>query len=188
VLSSDVANAADYILQGVFTWQGATGAGLGPLPSGYPIAGKTGTSNVASGDGTPYAAFAGYTTNLVSYTSVFNPVSPTVLHTMGGEDSCFRPFYGGLQCPGEMFGADAPGSTWRLTFDSANLDGSHAFGTVSPGSELWSKGNGQYVPPPPKAAKTPSPGKSGGTGGGNGGGGGGGGGGTPPIVPNPKTN
>ena len=188
VLSSDVANAADYILQGVFTWQGATGAGLGPLPSGYPIAGKTGTSNVASGDGTPYAAFAGYPTNLVSYTSVFNPVSPTVLHTMGGEDSCFRPFYGGLQCPGEMFGADAPGSTWRLTFDSANLDGSHAFGTVSPGSELWSKGNGQYVPPPPKAAKTPSPGKSGGTGGGNGGGGGGGGGGTPPIVPNPKTN
>ena len=59
VLSSDVANAASYILQGVFTWPGATGAGLGPLPSGYPIAGKTGTSNVASGDGTPYAAFAG---------------------------------------------------------------------------------------------------------------------------------
>jgi membrane peptidoglycan carboxypeptidase len=183
VLSSDVANAASYILQGVFTWQGATGAGLGPLPSGYPIAGKTGTSNVASGDGTPYAAFAGYTTALVSYTSVFNPVSPTVKHTMGGEDSCFRPFYGGLQCPGEMFGADAPGSTWRLTFDSANLDGSHAFGTVSPSSELWSKGNGQYVPPPPKKAKTP--GKGGGTGGGNGGGGGGngGGGGTPPILP-----
>ena len=78
VLSSDVANAASYILQGVFTWPGATGAGLGPLPSGYPIAGKTGTSNVASGNGTPYAAFAGYTTALVSYTSVFNPISPTV--------------------------------------------------------------------------------------------------------------
>jgi hypothetical protein len=42
VLSSDVANAASYILQGVFTWPGATGAGLGPLPSGYPIAGETG--------------------------------------------------------------------------------------------------------------------------------------------------
>jgi membrane peptidoglycan carboxypeptidase len=182
VLSSDVANAADYILQGVFTWNGATGVGLGPLPSGYPIAGKTGTSNVASGDGTPYAAFAGYTTNLVSYTSVFNPISPTVKHTMGGEDACFRPFSGGLECPGEMFGADAPGSTWRLTFDSANLTGSHAFGTVSPGSELWSKGNGQYVPPPPKKAKTPTPGKSGGAGGGGGGNGGGGnaGGGAPP--------
>jgi len=208
VLSSDVANAADYILQGVFTWPGATGAGLGPLPSGYPIAGKTGTSNVANGDGTPYAAFAGFTTNLVSYTSVFNPVSPTQLHTMGGEDSCFRPFTGGLQCPGEMFGADAPGSTWRLTFDSANLSGSGAFGTVSPSSELWSKGNGQYTPPPPKTTK---PGKGGGNGGGgngggnggggnggggngggnggggngggNGGGGNGGGGGTPPILP-----
>jgi len=185
VLSSDVANAANYILQGVFTWQGATGVGLGPLPSGYPIAGKTGTSNVADGDGTPYAAFAGYTTNLVSYTSVFNPNSPTVLHTMGGEDSCFRNFGGELQCPGEMFGADAPGSTWRMTFDSANLDGSHAFGLVSPDSELWSKGNGQYVPPPPKKAKTPTPGKSGGNGGGGtgGGGNGGGGGGTPPVVP-----
>jgi len=192
VLSSDVANAASYILQGVFTWPGATGDGLGPLPSGYPIAGKTGTSNVASGDGTPYAAFAGFTTNLVSYTSVFNPVSPTVLHTMGGEDSCFRPFSGGLQCPGEMFGADAPGSTWRLTFDSANLSGSHAFGTVSPSSELWSKGNGQVVPTPPKAPK--KPGKGGGNGGGTGGGGtggggnggggsGGGGGPTPPILP-----
>jgi len=177
VLSSDVANAASYILQGVFTWNGATGAGLGPLPSGYPIAGKTGTSNVQSGNGTPYAAFAGYTTNLVSYTSVFNPVSPTVLHTMGGTDSCFRNFGGQLQCPGEMFGADAPGSTWRLTFDSANLTGSHAFGTVSPSSELWSKGNGQYIAPPPKKAKTPTPGKSGGAGGGNGGGGAGGGGG-----------
>jgi hypothetical protein len=133
---------------------------------------------VASGNGTPYAAFAGYTTNLVSYTSVFNPVSPTVHHTMGGyPDSCFRNFGGQLQCPGEMYGADAPGSTWRLTFDSANLDGSHAFGTVSPSSELWSKGNGQFVPPPPKKAKKPTPGASGGAGGGNGGGGGGNGGG-----------
>jgi membrane peptidoglycan carboxypeptidase len=199
VLSSDVANAADYILQGVFTAPNATGLGLGPLPSGYPIAGKTGTSNVANGEGTPYAAFAGYTTNLVSYTSVFNPNFPTTKNTMFGEDACFRPFTGGLQCPGEMYGADAPGSTWRLTFDSANLAGSHAFGTVSPGSELWSKGNGQVVVQP-KAPKTPKPGQSGGAGGGNGGGGngggnggggggnggGGGGGGTPPIVPNPK--
>jgi membrane peptidoglycan carboxypeptidase len=182
VLSSDVANAANYILQGVFTWPGATGAGLGPLPSGYEIAGKTGTSNVASGDGTPYAAFAGYTTNLVSYTSVFNPISPTVKYTMGGENSCFRPFYGGLQCPGEMFGADAPGSTWRLTFDSANLTGSGNFGTVSPDSELWSKGNGQYVPPPPKKPGKGKGGNGGGNGGGgNGGGGGGGGGPTPPV-------
>jgi hypothetical protein len=111
---------------------------------------------------------------------------------MGGEDACFRPFYGGLQCPGEMFGADAPGSTWRYTFDLANLTGSHAFGTVSPDSDLWSKGNGQYVPPPPKPKKTGKGGGGaggGGTGGGGGGGGGGtgggggGGGGTPPVLP-----
>jgi membrane peptidoglycan carboxypeptidase len=179
VLSSDVANAANYILQGVFTWQGATGLGLGPLPSGYPIAGKTGTSNVATGDGTPYAAFAGYTTNLVSYTSVFNPISPTVHDTMGGTNSCYRAFGGYLACSGEMFGADAPGSTWRVTFDAANLTGSHAFGLVSPSSALWSKGNGQYVPPPP-AKKGGKGGKGGGgTGGGGTGGGGTGGGGTP---------
>jgi membrane peptidoglycan carboxypeptidase len=197
VLSSDVANAASYILQGVFTWSGATAAGLGPLPSGYPIAGKTGTSNVASGNGTPYAAFAGYTTALVSYTSVFNPISPTVHDTMSGSTACYREWYGGQNCPGEMFGADAPGSTWRVTFDSANLSGSGAFGTVSPSSELWSKGNGQVVPVPPKAPKKPGKGgggagggaggggAGGGGGGGNGGGGGGngGGGGTPPILP-----
>jgi membrane peptidoglycan carboxypeptidase len=191
VLSTEVANAANYILQGVFTWNGATAAGLGPLPSGYQIAGKTGTSNVQNGDGTPYAAFAGYTSNLVSYTSVFNPVSPTVHDTMGGTNACYRAWYGGLDCPGEMFGANAPGSTWRYTFNEANLTGSHDFGTVSPDSELWSKGNGQYVPPPPKPKKTPKPGASGGAGGGGGGngggnggggngGGGGGGGGTPP--------
>jgi membrane peptidoglycan carboxypeptidase len=192
VLSSDVANAASYILQGVFTWPGATGTALGPLPTGYPIAGKTGTSNVASGDGTPYAAFAGYTTALVSYTSVFNPISPTVKYTMGGEDATYRDFNGDWANQGEMFGADAPGSTWRLTFDSANLDGSGAFGTVSPDSELWSKGNGQVVPTPPKAPKKPGKGGGGnggggGGGGGTGGGGGGGGGGgpTPPIVPAP---
>ena len=194
VLSSDVANAANYILQGVFTWPGATGAGLGPLPSGYPIAGKTGTSNVANGDGTPYAAFAGYTTNLVSYTSVFNPISPTVKYTMGGTNSCYRAFGGYLDCPGEMFGANAPGSTWRVTFDSANLTGSHAFGLVSPDSALWSKGNGQYVPPPPPkkggkggggngGGKGGGGGNGGGGGGGGNGGGGNGGGGTPPVLP-----
>jgi membrane peptidoglycan carboxypeptidase len=189
VMSSDVANAANYILQGVFTWSGATGALLGPLPSGYPIAGKTGTSNVESGDGTPYAAFAGYTTNLVSYTSVFNPISPTLKDTMGGANACYRAWYGEQDCPGEMFGANAPGSTWRYTFDLANLTGSHAFALVSPDSELWSKGNGQYVPPPPSTKKPGKGGKgggggNGGGGGGNGGGGGGnggGGGGTPPV-------
>ncbi|MGH3262835.1 MAG: transglycosylase domain-containing protein, partial [Trebonia sp.] len=82
VLSSEIASAVDYILQGVLTAPGGTATNLGPIP-GYQTAGKTGTSNVANGYGTPYAAFAGYTTNLASFTSVFNPISPTVKYTMG---------------------------------------------------------------------------------------------------------
>jgi membrane peptidoglycan carboxypeptidase len=171
-LSSDVANAVDYIMQGVFN-PGATGAGLGPIP-GYQTAGKTGTSNVENGQGTPYAAFAGFTTNLVSYTSVFNPKSPTG-NTMTDQSACFRDFTGALECPSEMFGANAPGSTWRVTFDSANLGHARNFGTVSPGSELWSQGNGQTVVQPkttPPTGRgnggTPAPGGGGGgkTGGG----------------------
>ena len=60
-LESEVANAVNYILQGVLTFRAPPAAGIGALP-GYQAAGKTGTSNVASGNGTPYAAFAGYTT------------------------------------------------------------------------------------------------------------------------------
>jgi membrane peptidoglycan carboxypeptidase len=184
-LSSDVAAAANYILQGVFTWPGATGAGLGPLPSGYQIAGKTGTSNVANGFGTPYAAFAGYTSNLISYTSVFNPISPTVHDTMGGQNSCYRAFGGYLDCPGEMFGANAPGSTWRVTFDGANLAGSHDFAQLSLDSAFWSQGNGQFVKPPKKKKGPPKGGGGNGGGGGNNGGGGGTGGGPTGGPPHP---
>ncbi len=167
VLSSDVANGVNYILQGVLT--SGTAANIGGI-SGYQTAGKTGTSNVASGNGTPFAAFAGYTTNLASYVSVFNPVSPTV-DTMTGYSACYQLEYGGLECPGEMFGANAPASTWHMTFDHANLGGSYDFGQVSPTSVLWSQGNGMYVKQPPQPKKG-----GGGTGGGTGTGGTGGGG------------
>src|SRR6202050_749480 len=100
-LSSQVADAVNYILQGVLVSPG-TAAGVGGL-NGREAAGKTGTSNVANGFGTPYAAFAGYTPNLVGYVSVFNPVSPTVHDTMGGSASCYRLEYGGPYCPGAMF-------------------------------------------------------------------------------------
>jgi membrane peptidoglycan carboxypeptidase len=192
VLSSDIAAAVNYILQGVFTWHGATGTGLGPIP-GYQTAGKTGTSNAESSavdNGTPYAAFAGYTTNLAGYVSVFNQSLPEK-YLMGGSNSCYRAWYGGLNCPGEMFGANAPGSVWRATFNSASLGPSVPFGTVSQGSELWSKGNGMVTPSQPKkGGKGGKPGKGGGTGGtggtgGNGGGTGGGGitGNPVPILP-----
>jgi membrane peptidoglycan carboxypeptidase len=207
-ISSTVADAVNYILQGVFTWNGATGAGLGPV-RGYQTAGKTGTSNVANNNGTPYAAFAGYTTNLVSYTSVFNPNDPTTSDTMAYQSACYRTWTGAPSCPSEMFGADAPGSTFRATFDAANLGPWEAFGTVPQSSELWSKGNGKVSQAPAKqngnngsngsngnngkgggntggttgTGGTGTTGGTGGTGGGTGGGGTGGKNGSPVSIP-----
>jgi membrane peptidoglycan carboxypeptidase len=157
-----VAQAVNYILQGVLTYPNGTAYGNGL--AGYEAAGKTGTSNVASGNGTPYAAFAGYTTALAGYVSVFNPVSPTI-RTMTGTSACYQGENGGQNCPGEMFGANAPLSVWHMTFDHADLAGSVNFQPVPSGSGLWSAGTGQGAK---QAAKV-----SGGQGGGNGNGGGG---------------
>jgi membrane peptidoglycan carboxypeptidase len=172
-ISSDVADAVNYVLQGVLTAPGATGAGLS---IGRPAAAKTGTSNVedSSANGTPYAAFAGYTPSLVSYTSVFNPVSPT-RYTMGGIDACYQSLGGGQNCPGEMFGANAPGQTWEMTFEHANLGPVTGFVGVSPSSPLLSMGNGQTVQQQNNGGGGKGKGQGGG---GNGNGGGGNGGGT----------
>ncbi|HEX9042161.1 MAG TPA: transglycosylase domain-containing protein [Trebonia sp.] len=167
-----VAQAVNYILQGVFTAPGATAAGQGL--ANYPAAGKTGTSNVENGIGTPYAAFAGYTTKLAGYVSVFNPISPTVKDTMASTSACYRSWYGYLDCPPEMFGANAPLSAWHLTFDHANLSGSVAFDPVPPGSSLWNAGDGQTVKQPPKKGKGGDQGGTGNGGPGNGGQGNGG--------------
>jgi membrane peptidoglycan carboxypeptidase len=169
VLSTDVADAVNYILQGVLTT--GTASSVGGL-NGREAAGKTGTSNVANGFGTPYAAFAGYTPSLVGYVSVFNPISPTVHDTMGGSASCYQLEFGGLACPGEMFGTNAPASTWHMTFDHANLGPVTYFVPVPFDSPFNSQGNGQAVKQPPKPGRG---GHGGGGGGGNGGGGNGGG-------------
>ena len=144
------AQAVNYILQGVLTFPGGTGGGLSL--ANYQAAGKTGTSNVASGNGTPFAAFAGYTTALVGYVSVFNPKSP-VRYTMTGLSASYRDEYGGLNQPGEMFGAMAPGQTWHMTFDHADLTGSVDFPPVPPGSALWNAGDGQVVKQPKQPKK-----------------------------------
>ncbi len=170
-ISSDVADAVSYILQGVLTT--GTAGQIGGL-SGREAAGKTGTSNVANNNGTPYAAFAGYTPSLVGYVSVFNPYSPTG-DTMGGQNSCYRLEFGGLSCPGEMFGADAPGSTWHMSFDHAALGPVTYFVPVPSDSQFNSLGNGQVVAQP-KSTNTGN-GGGGGNGGGTGNGGGGGNGG-----------
>ena len=176
VFPAVVADAANYILQGVLTsGTAAPPAGPGGL-FGRQAAGKTGTSNVEGGGGTPYAAFAGYIPGLVGYVSVFNPISPTG-RTMAGYTACYRLESGGQSCPSQMFGANAPGSTWHMTFDHAALGKVTYFQPVPLDSQFWSKGNGQVVQQPKKPKKGHGHGGGGGGGGGNGGGGGGGNGG-----------
>jgi membrane peptidoglycan carboxypeptidase len=161
VLPQAITDAVSYILQGVLTNGTAVGDGIG-----RPAAGKTGT-----GDGPYYVDFAGYTPSLVSYSSVFYPQSPTT-HALNGTQSCYR---GG--CPGTMFGANAPGQTWQMTFEHAVLGPAVPFVAPDPASPLFSMGNGQVVAKPKPT--NPGPGKPNPGGGGppTGGGGNGGGGG-----------
>jgi hypothetical protein len=105
----------------------------------------------------------------VGYVSVFNPISPTG-DTMTGSSACYRLESGSQECPAEMFGANAPGSTWHMTFDQAALGPVTYFVPVPGDSPFNSQGNGQVVIQPKKP-------KTGNGGGGNGGGGGGGNGG-----------
>lgn len=165
-VSAAVADAVNYILQGVLT----SGTAAGMELSGREAAGKTGTSNVISGNGTPYAAFAGYTPSLTGYVSVFYPQAPEApAHVMGGENACYRGEYGNLECAGEMFGANAPASTWHMTFDHAVLGPARYFVSVPADSPFNGEGNGQNV-----VQKDTGKGKGPGHGGGHGGGGGGG--------------
>jgi membrane peptidoglycan carboxypeptidase len=156
VFSTEIADAASYILQGVITSGTAVGRGIS-----VPAAAKTGTSN-----GGYYAAFGGYTPRLAGYVSVFNPIDPTTpAGAMLGSNSCYRenPASGGGQaCPGQMFGANAPGATWQMTFMNADLGSPPAdFVPVDPNSPFLSMGNGVNSPKPPKPPK-----KHGGPGGG----------------------
>ncbi|PZS37128.1 MAG: hypothetical protein DLM62_20855, partial [Pseudonocardiales bacterium] len=59
-----------------------------------------------------FAAFGGYTPDLAGYVSVFNPLDPVKFPMQGTPGSCYR-----LGCPGSMFGANAPGHTWQMTFE-----------------------------------------------------------------------
>jgi membrane peptidoglycan carboxypeptidase len=169
VFSTAVADAASYILQGVIT------SGTAASPSraiGRPAAAKTGTAN-----GGFYAAFGGYTPTLAGYVSVFNPVKPTVPeyeggNAMTGQGSCYResPADGGYPfCPGQMFGDNAPGATWQMTFMHAGLGPPRSFIPVPGDSEFFSMGTGVNSPKPPKPKKPakPAPGPTSTAGGGN---------------------
>jgi membrane peptidoglycan carboxypeptidase len=157
VLSAQVAAAANYILQGVLTSGTAVGRGIN-----RPAAAKTGTANQGY-----YAAFAGYTPTLAGYVSVFNPIDPTTGGEMlGYPHSCYRETYGSETCPGQMFGAMAPGATWQLTFMHASLGPALSFPGVPGDSPFFQFGNGFASPKPPKAPSPPRGGKGGGKGGG----------------------
>jgi len=135
-MPAGVADAANYILQGVLSVPGATAAGRG-IP-GHPAAAKTGTAN-----GGYYAAFAGYTPTLAGYVSVFNPLNPTTAGAMVGSNACYRDTYG-ESCQGQMYGDMAPGATWEETFLHAALGPGINF--VYPPQLYFSLGNGLGAP------------------------------------------
>jgi membrane peptidoglycan carboxypeptidase len=143
VFSAAVADAASHILQGVLTSGTAVGRSIG-----RPAAAKTGTANSGT-----YAAFGGYTPTLAGYVSVFNPVNPTnPAGEMIGYHACYRELTGGVSCPTQMFGANAPGATWQMTFLHAALGPVRNFVPVPTSSEFYSAGSGviSSKPAPPK--------------------------------------
>jgi membrane peptidoglycan carboxypeptidase len=144
VMPTAIADAVNYILQGVLINGTAGGEGIN-----RPAAGKTGTGN-----GPYYVDFAGYTPTLASYTSVYFPTDPET-HPMIGLQACYR---GG--CPGTMFGANAPAQTWQMTFENANLGPPLAFTPVPPDSPLFRLGNGQTVKQSTPPTTKPGPGTS----------------------------
>jgi hypothetical protein len=101
------------------------------------VAGKTGTA-----DNGYFAAFAGYTPTLASYTSVFNPVNP-IQYNMTGSGSCYRDL-SGPTCPGQMFGDMAPAATWLYTFLHVPLGPDVSF--VYPPIGYFLLGNGLGAP------------------------------------------
>ena len=166
-ISPQVADAVNYVLQGVLNFPGATGAGLG---LNRVAAGKTGTANNSE-----YAAFGGYTPNLAAYVSVFHPTDPGRNLMLAPVNSCYEQQGGALACNGEMFGADAPGHTWQLSFEHANLGSDAGFVPVPGDSPLMSMGDGQSAPQQGGKGKGKKGGNgNGGNGNGNGGNGNGG--------------
>ena len=145
VMPAGVADAANYVLQGVLGGGGtAYNRGIG-----IPAAAKTGTANRGY-----YAAFAGYTPRLAGYVSVFNPVSPTGSGRMVYSRADYREVDGLLSAPGQMFGDNAPGATWQLTFLRLHL-GARAF--VYPPSYPYFRLPLTFKPPKKKHKHSPSP-------------------------------
>ena len=172
VMSQTIADAVNYVLQGVLTAPGATASNRG---IGRPAAAKTGTAG-GSNTPPPSAAFGGYTPTLAGYVWVGGPTH--TVYMSGSPYGCYRDNQTGSGCV-EMFGDNAPGATWQLTFEHAALGPPVPFVQVPTTSQLFSMGNGQNVVRVKPKPTNPGPGKPNPGGGGppTGGGGNGGGGG-----------
>lgn len=161
VMSTEIADAANYVLQGDLLPGGTADNSAINDSIGRPAASKTGTA-----DSWVSAFFLGYTPDLLGTVWVGNPKGNVA---MAGYNSCYR-----RGCPGEMYGSMAPGQTWQQTFLHARLAvPPRNFVPVPPTSALFALGNGQQVKQP-----APPHHHHGGGGGGHhhsGGGGGGGG-------------
>jgi membrane peptidoglycan carboxypeptidase len=158
VLSTQVADAANYILQGDLTGEGtAPGDAIG-----RPAAAKTGTA-----DQYVSAFFVGYTPHLLGAVWVGNPADPYTFPMSGYPGSCYR-----VECGGVMYGSMAPGQTWQMTFLHAPLGPPVSFVPLSPSSAFYSMGTGiaptSIAKPKPKPKPKPTGGGGGGGGGGNG--------------------
>ncbi len=148
VLSTAIADAANYILQGDLT-------SFGTAPNdaiGRPAAAKTGTA-----DSYVSAFFVGYTPDLLGAVWVGNPADPYT-YPMSGTGSCYQLPVGNLYCPGSMYGSMAPGETWQLTFEHANLaNPAPGFVPPDPASPLFSMGNGMVSATQPSPKPTHGP-------------------------------
>ncbi|CNG39308.1 membrane carboxypeptidase (penicillin-binding protein) [Mycobacterium tuberculosis] len=123
-IDEGVADAVNYVLQGVLTKGTARGMGIG-----RPAAGKTGTVDNFSA-----AWFAGYTPDLAAAVWVGDPRGG-YKHPM--ENLCMNG-----TCYGAVFGATIPAPIWQQSMSGA-LRGSAASSFHRPPSFYFSKGSGE---------------------------------------------
>ncbi|GII53720.1 carboxypeptidase [Planotetraspora thailandica] len=131
-----VADAANYILEGVFTK--GTMSGVGGIP-GRDAAGKTGT-----GDQSRTVWFAGFTPQLAGAVSLGDPRGP-VKYPLSGETM------NGVRY-GSVFGATIPGPIWKATMIEA-LKGIQATSFVKPDMSRFGGCSGLCAPKKPEKEK-----------------------------------
>ncbi|MFA1541201.1 penicillin-binding protein [Actinomadura monticuli] len=124
VIDEGVADAVNYVLQGVLTKGTARGMGIG-----RPAAGKTGTVDNFSA-----AWFAGYTPDLAAAVWVGDP--------RGGYRYPMDSLCMDGTCYGSVFGATIPAPIWQQSMSGALL-GTAATPFQRPPSHYFSKGSGE---------------------------------------------